>query len=134
MVSTDHGFEPQKGLVHRLKNLDCFNDKAYREEYAKSDKHNEELCDDTLITPLTPFGSRVLFRVLEFEELVDSSCVNLESQIQMAEVIEKNYEDYDGFVLCHGTDTMAYTGATLSFMLENLSKTVVLTGSQIPMS
>ena len=52
----------------------------------------------------------------------------------MATVIEKNYRDYDGFVIIHGTDTMAYTASTLSFMFENLNKTVVVTGSQIPIS
>ena len=52
----------------------------------------------------------------------------------MAEVIEQNYRDYDGFVIVHGTDTMAYTASALSFMFENLNKTVVVTGSQIPIS
>ena len=52
----------------------------------------------------------------------------------MAEVIERNYRDYDGFVIVHGTDTMAYTASTLSFMFENLNKTVVVTGSQIPIA
>ena len=44
-----------------------------------------------------------------------------------------NYKKYDGFVICHGTDTMAYTASALSFMLENLNKPVILTGSQIPL-
>ena len=52
----------------------------------------------------------------------------------MASVVEKNYRDYDGFVIVHGTDTLAYTASTLSFMFENLNKTVVVTGSQIPIS
>ena len=52
----------------------------------------------------------------------------------MASVIEQNYRDYDGFVIVHGTDTLAYTASTLSFMFENLNKTVVVTGSQIPIS
>jgi len=52
----------------------------------------------------------------------------------MANVIEKNYKDYDGFVIIHGTDTMAFTASTLSFMFENLNKTVVVTGSQIPIA
>jgi L-asparaginase len=51
----------------------------------------------------------------------------------IAEVIEKNYESYDGFVVLHGSDTMAYTASALSFMLENLNKPVVLTGSQLPL-
>jgi L-asparaginase len=53
--------------------------------------------------------------------------------VKMAEVIESNYEDYDGFVILHGSDTMAHTASALSFMLENLNKPVVLTGSQLPL-
>lgn len=52
--------------------------------------------------------------------------------IKICHLIEKNYYDYDGFVILHGTDTMAYTASALSFMLENLGKPVILTGSQIP--
>lgn len=52
----------------------------------------------------------------------------------MASVVEANYRKYDGFVIVHGTDTMAYTASALSFMFENLNKTVVVTGSQIPIS
>jgi L-asparaginase/Glu-tRNA(Gln) amidotransferase subunit D len=48
---------------------------------------------------------------------------------EIASVVEKNYEEFDGFVILHGTDTMAYTASALSFMFENLSKTVILTGS-----
>ena len=54
--------------------------------------------------------------------------------VKIATDIEKHYQAYDGFVVLHGTDTMAYTASALSFMLVNLRKTVVLTGSQIPLS
>ena len=87
-----------------------------------------------MITPVGPFGSRIRFKVHEFETLIDSSCVDILDQTHMATVIEQNYRDYDGFVIIHGTDTMAYTASTLSFMFENLNKTVVVTGSQIPIS
>ena len=50
----------------------------------------------------------------------------------MVDVIAKHYEQYDGFVILHGTDTMAYTASALSFLFENLQKPVVLTGSQLP--
>ena len=89
---------------------------------------------DTLITPMSPFNTRIRFKVHEFETLLDSSCVDLQDQIHMANIIEQNYRHYDGFVIVHGTDTMAYTASTLSFMFENLNKTVVVTGSQIPIS
>ncbi|KAF4673469.1 hypothetical protein FOL47_010521 [Perkinsus chesapeaki] len=70
--------------------------------------------------------------VIEWEELIDSSDVTPEHWAKMAKCIEENYYDYDGFVIVHGTDTMAYTAAALSFMMANLAKTVVLTGSILP--
>lgn len=51
---------------------------------------------------------------------------------KLVEIINYNYDSFDGFVILHGTDTMAYTASALSFMLENLSKPVILTGSQLP--
>ena len=68
-----------------------------------------------------------------FSPLIDSSNMNPSFWIKLAEVIEEYYENYDGFVVLHGTDTMSYTASILSFMLENLNKPVVLTGSQIPL-
>lgn len=64
--------------------------------------------------------------------LLDSSDVSLDFWQRLGAVIEENYAAYDGFVVLHGTDTMAYTASALSFMLPNLSKPVVLTGSQLP--
>lgn len=71
--------------------------------------------------------------VIEYEDLIDSSLMSPSRWITMANDIKKNYDDYDGFVVIHGTDTMAYTASALSFMLGNLSKPVILTGSNIPM-
>lgn len=51
---------------------------------------------------------------------------------KLVKIIQYNYDNFDGFVILHGTDTMAYTASALSFMLENLSKPVILTGSQLP--
>jgi len=68
-----------------------------------------------------------------FDPLVDSSDMNPEIWIKLADVIEANYEDYDGFVILHGSDTMAYSASALSFMLENLNKPVIFTGSQLPL-
>ncbi len=64
---------------------------------------------------------------------IDSSNVQPELWIELSKVIEKNYRKYDGFVILHGTDTMAYTASALSFILDNLSKPVILTGSQLPL-
>ena len=68
-----------------------------------------------------------------FNPLIDSSNMKPSFWIQLAEIIEAKYELYDGFVVLHGSDTMAYTASALSFMLENLNKPVVFTGSQLPM-
>ena len=65
-------------------------------------------------------------------KLIDSSNVRPSDWCAIAEVIQANYEKYDGFVVLHGTDTMSYTASALSFMLENLAKPVIFTGSQIP--
>ena len=69
----------------------------------------------------------------EMSPLLDSSNIAVEEWNCIGELIFDNYEKYDGFVVMHGTDTMAYTASALSFMLENLGKPVILTGSQIPL-
>ena len=70
--------------------------------------------------------------VLTIKPPIDSSNVSIENWIVMARLIRDNYTRYDGFVILHGTDTMSYSAAALSFMLENLAKPVIFTGSQIP--
>ncbi len=65
--------------------------------------------------------------------IIDSSDMTPKLWVSIAEIIENNYNDYDGFVVLHGTDTMAYTASALSFMFKNLSKPIVLTGSQLPL-
>ncbi len=67
-----------------------------------------------------------------FDPVIDSSDMKPEIWIQLAKLIERNYDGFDGFVILHGTDTMAFTASALSFMLENLDKPVVFTGSQLP--
>lgn len=70
----------------------------------------------------------------QFSPPIDSSDMSPRLWSDLAHIISNNYKFYDGFVILHGTDTMAYTASALSFMLENLSKPVILTGSQLPMS
>ena len=67
-----------------------------------------------------------------FNPPIDSSDMDPQNWIEIAKVITKFYHKFDGFVVLHGTDTMAYTASALSFMLENLSKPVIITGSQLP--
>lgn len=71
---------------------------------------------------------------IEFISLkpIDSSNVTIELWVKLAQMVKDNYDLFDGFVILHGTDTMAYTASALSFMLENLAKPVILTGSQLP--
>jgi L-asparaginase len=74
------------------------------------------------------------FRIHEYQPLMDSSDMTPSDWVTIARDIEANYNVYDGFVILHGTDTMAYTASALSFMLQNLAKPVIVTGSQIPLS
>ncbi len=74
------------------------------------------------------------FELYEMSPLLDSSDITVKEWNAIAEAVYKNYDRFDGFVILHGTDTMAYTASALSFMLKGLSKPVVLTGSQIPLS
>ena len=71
--------------------------------------------------------------VVEFDPLLDSSDVAVREWNQMGRAIAERYDDYDGFVVLHGTDTMAYSASALAFMLENLAKPVIFTGAQIPL-
>jgi L-asparaginase len=70
---------------------------------------------------------------ISFDPLIDSSNVTPAFWVKLATVIEENYDKFDGFVVLHGTDTMSYSASMLSFMLENLNKPVIFTGSQLPM-
>ena len=69
---------------------------------------------------------------ISFKTPIDSSNINLEKWVEIASIIESNYTSFDGFVVLHGSDTMSYSASALSFMLENLNKPVVFTGSQLP--
>jgi len=84
-------------------------------------------------TPPFRNGNRVHYDIYEWDQLLDSSNMNMEHWVKMCSDIEDNYDKYDGFIIVHGTDTMAYSASALSFMLDHLSKPVVLTGSQTPL-
>ena len=101
--------------------------------------------EDPAIQALRPFDfSQILAEVPElrkyayridsytFDPLIDSSDVEPSSWKTLVELIERKYDDYDGFVILHGTDTMAYSASALSFMIEELTKPVIFTGSQLP--
>lgn len=90
--------------------------------------------DFELIKRNLPDLSRLDYKltVHSFDPIIDSSNMKPEIWIEMAQIIKDNYNDYDGFVILHGSDTMAYTASVLSFMLEGLQKPVILSGSQLP--
>jgi len=81
-----------------------------------------------------PEVKRFAYRIdtVSFGKPIDSSNMGPKMWIKLAKIIEENYDEYNGFVILHGTDTMAYTASALSFMLHNLSKPIILTGSQLP--
>lgn len=105
MVPTDEGYAPKKGYFLSL--LDEIAQLRY-EDMPQWD-------------------------LVEFDPLLDSSDVSVDEWNAIGRAISDRYDSYDGFVVLHGTDTMAYTASALSFMLQGLGKPVVLTGSQIPM-
>ena len=71
--------------------------------------------------------------LISMSKLVDSSDMSVENWIELAETINSNYNNYCGFIILHGTDTMSFTASALSYMLKNLSKPVIITGAQIPL-
>lgn len=106
MVKTRKGYIPRKGyLLNRLKSI--------------KDLYNNNVPN---------------FLINEYPNLIDSANISPKDWSTIALDILDNYEKYDGFIVLHGTDTLAYTASSLSFMLKNLSKPVICTGSQIPIS
>lgn len=106
MQRSDHGYIPVSGHLQRQL--------ALMPEF-----HRPEMPD---------------FTIHEYAPLIDSSDMTPEDWQHIADDIKQNYDRYDGFVILHGTDTMAFTASALSFMLENLAKPVIVTGSQIPLA
>lgn len=82
------------------------------------------------IPEIRGYGCRI--ESISFDPPIDSSDIDTATWIRLAEIIEQNYDKFDGFVVLHGTDTMAYSASALSFMLEDLSKPVIFTGAQLP--
>ena len=82
------------------------------------------------VPELSKFACRI--DSISFNPIIDSSDIEPSVWEKLADEIGKNYDSYDGFVILHGTDTMAYSASVLSFMLENLTKPVIFTGSQLP--
>eukprot|EP01022_Parablepharisma_sp_SALTPOND_P025323 TRINITY_DN587_c0_g1_i1.p2 TRINITY_DN587_c0_g1~~TRINITY_DN587_c0_g1_i1.p2 ORF type:complete len:712 (+),score=54.71 TRINITY_DN587_c0_g1_i1:3950-6085(+) len=100
-------------------------------EFTKNNCHSEHL--DFLYTPVSPFGKRIKYQLQEFKPLLDSTDMDQGDWVSIAKAISDNYNNFDAFIVLHGTDTVALTASALSFMLENLRKTVIVTAAMIPL-
>lgn len=135
MRNSPSGYVPARGFQEQcLSRVPTFNDGS---EPTPMDvvvnAANEVKEHRSLRTPPTAYGRQVRYTVFEFEGLLDSSSIDAKGWAEIAWTIYWNYTLFDGFVVLHGTDSLAYTCSALSFMLRNLGKPVILTGSQSPM-
>lgn len=132
------GYVPEPGfLAGQLRAMPAFSD-ASTASVERPLASVTAVGDATLLAggttmPLTRGGTRVRYDILEYGPLLDSSNMGVEHWVRLAEDVARFHDDYDAFVVLHGTDTMAWTASALSFMLEGLAKPVILTGSQIPL-
>lgn len=152
MKDPEHGYCPIPGYLHRtLAERPNFHDSSFfnnvdncelylTPEYSLSGSPSSssatsfEYAGHPLITPPSIHNKRMLYFILEYEKLLDSSNMTMSDWIRIASDIERYYHKFDAFLVLHGTDTMSYTASALSFLLENLGKPVIITGSQIPLS
>ncbi|KRZ79592.1 L-asparaginase [Trichinella papuae] len=128
MRSENNAYVPAENYLLQAIQADSYlNDEAYVNKYYS---HVE---DKPCALPHVQFeNKRIVYWIIEYQPLLDSSDMSFEEWIKIANTINENYENYDGFVILHGTDTLCFTASALSFMFENLGKSIVLTGSQIP--
>ena len=133
--SAEDGFLPARGFLEScLAPRPSFNDGSEPSDIPVVVEDDVvEKPHRSLRTPISRYEKHVRYAVYEFAELLDSSSINANGWTYIAETIFRNYKTFDAFVVLHGTDSLAYTCSALSFMLQNLGKPVILTGSQAPM-
>uniref|UniRef100_A0A7N6C012 asparaginase n=1 Tax=Anabas testudineus TaxID=64144 RepID=A0A7N6C012_ANATE len=130
MTLHDNVLAPKaNAFVKSLRKLPILHDEMYAQQTSLYEYYGS---DNTLVLPLSENNKRIVYNVLEYNPLLDSSNMTTDDWGRIGKDIERNYESYDGFVILHGTDTMAYTASALSFMCEHLGKPIILTGSQVP--
>ncbi|KAK7103427.1 L-asparaginase-like isoform X2 [Littorina saxatilis] len=139
MVTKNGAYEPQSNCMEeKLRSLPIFHDKELAKKTLSPEDLKHFLALPELSNSTAGNSSRhqtkrnIVYKIHEYSPLLDSSNMTREDWIKIAKCIEADYKNYDGFVVLHGTDTMAYTASALSFMCENLGKPIILTGSQIP--
>ncbi|OLL21884.1 lysophospholipase [Neolecta irregularis DAH-3] len=132
MERSANGYIPRAHyLENYLASVPSFNESPYSNSTLRVLHKGEERNLKKLSTPLNAYGRKVEYCILEYDKLVDSSSITHDDWVSMATTIEDNYQWFDAFIILHGTDSMAYTSSALSYMLENLGKTIILTGSQV---
>jgi lysophospholipase len=137
MDPSPNGLVPTPDFLHtHLRTRPSFNHPSSTPlpELESRNEKGEPRKTPSLRTLPSKHGRHVLYTVHELHPLLDSSSISAPGWTQIARVLQHNYNDYDGFVVLHGTDSLAYTASALAFMLLNLQKPVILTGSQVPMS
>jgi lysophospholipase len=132
MEPTENGYDVSPGFLQSV----CLSKPEFNSPNINVLKHQTLNNNNTttLTIPKSDKGCCINYEIVEYSPLLDSSDMDVDDWVKIAQDISNAYHNYDGFIVLHGTDTMAYTASALSFMLGNLAKPVVITGSQIPMS
>jgi lysophospholipase len=126
------GLQPSDNFMHSaMAPRPSFNDMS-PEVKLQAISNGETISIDSLRTPPTAHKRHIRYGILEFTPLLDSSSISAQDWDAMAAAVRDNYHLFDGFVILHGTDSLAYTASALSFIMSNLGKPVILTGSQAP--
>lgn len=122
-------------IIDTLNEVDC---EGYQSKLEKILKKNPYFCDinfthfygnnSFLITAVSIYGKRIYYKIVSF---LDHGASDIIKYQRLCEIIQKNYKDYEGFVIIHNYETICYMASFLSFMLENLGKVIVLTGFKI---
>ncbi|XP_020775290.2 60 kDa lysophospholipase isoform X4 [Boleophthalmus pectinirostris] len=129
MTLHDNVLAPKpNAFVKGLRKLPILHDELYAQQTCLYQYYGE----NSLVLPASKDSKRIVYTIMEYSPLLDSSNMTTDDWGRIGKDIEKNYQSYDGFVILHGTDTMAYTASALSFMCEHLGKPIILTGSQVP--
>ncbi|KAK6609551.1 asparaginase [Botrytis cinerea] len=131
MKSSPEGLVPARGFLKEgMATRPSFNDGSNPDPMPVMTTNTTEEYLPSLRTPPSTYSRHVRYTLYEFPVLLDSSSISSNGWTQIATTIERNYHLFDGFVVLHGTDSLAYTSSALSFMLSHLGKPVILTGSQ----